>query len=49
MFCLPSFGMLAFQNGLKYRSYDFKIFKGSIFSTFSANLMKIGQETPEIM
>ena len=35
--------MLAFRN----RNFDSKRFNGNIFSTYCANLMKIGPVTPE--
>jgi len=40
--------MLAFPNGFDYRNFDSKTFNGNIFSTYSANLIKIGPVTPEI-
>jgi len=40
--------MLAFPNGFDYRNLDSKRFNGNIFSTYYANLVKIGTVTPEI-
>jgi len=40
--------MLAFPNGFDYRNFDSKTFNANIFSTYSANLIKIGPVTPEI-
>jgi len=43
----PLFNMLAFRNEFDYRNFDSKIFNGNIFSTYCANLIKIGPVTPE--
>jgi len=40
--------MLAFRNRFDYRNFDSKRFNGSIFTTYCANLIKIGPVTPEI-
>jgi len=39
---------MAFRNGFDYRNFDSKTFNGNIFSTYCANLIKIGPVTPEI-
>jgi len=39
--------MLAFQTGFDYRNFDSRIFNSNIFSTYCANLIKIGPVTPE--
>jgi len=39
--------MLAFPNGFDYRNFDSKSFSGNIFSTYCANLIKIGPVTLE--
>jgi len=44
---LPSFGTLAFQNGIEYRSSNLKVFNCNILVTLFPNLMKIGPVTPE--
>jgi len=44
----PSFGTLAFRNGLEYRNTDFKTLNGNIMDTSCANAMTIGPVTPEI-
>jgi len=44
----PLFNTLAFWNGFDYRNFDLKRFNGDIFSTYCANLVKIGPVTPEI-
>jgi len=38
---------LTFRSGFNYRNFDSKIFNGNIFSTYCANLIKIGPVTPE--
>jgi len=45
---LPLFNMLAFCNGFDYRNFGSKTFNANIFSTYCANLIKIGPVTPEI-
>jgi len=40
--------MLAFRNGFDYCYFDSKTFNGNIFSTYCANLIKIGPITTEI-
>jgi len=42
------FNMLAFPNGFDYRNFNSKTFSCNIFSTYYANLIKIGLVTPEI-
>jgi len=44
----PLFNTLAFRNGFDYRNFNSKIFNGNIFSTYCANLIKIGPVIPEI-
>jgi len=45
---MRSFDRTAFENGLRYRHSDSKIFSGNILTTFCAKIMKIGPVTPEI-
>jgi len=40
--------MPAFPNGFDYRNFDSKTFNGNMFSTYYANLIKIGPVTTEI-
>jgi len=43
------FSIAAFENGLQYCHFDFKIFNDNILATSYTSLLKIGPVTPEIM
>jgi len=43
----PSFGMMAFQNGLQYHNSDLDILSGNILATVCAYLMKFTPVTLE--
>jgi len=45
---LNLFNMLAFRNGFEYRNSAFEVIKSTIFSTFCAILVMIGQLTAKI-
>ena len=42
-----SFGMLAFENGLENRNFDFSRLIGSHFCTLCRNLVRLSSVTPE--
>jgi len=42
-----SFGMLAFENGVKYCNFDFSTLIGNHFCTLRKNLVRFGSMTPE--
>jgi len=44
----PSFGKLAFPNGLKYRNTDERIGSTDLLSTSGTNLVNFGSLIPEI-
>jgi len=44
----PSFGMLAFQNILEYRNFDFSLLIGSHFGTLCWNFVRFRLVTPEL-